>query len=190
MARKPPGAIRRARSQTRRRRVVAIYGPTPALVKQVENAAAADIFLSADSNWMNYLQDPGLMRSGSRIDLLTTDLVLVTRSDNAAAPTGAVVGRRYPLATVLDDGRAAMCNPADHPAGRFARAGLEGLGLWQGVASKVAIAESPPAAVAFVGRGEAPVAGGFATRPHGGGGRQTSRGGAPARRHPPVFFFG
>jgi molybdate transport system substrate-binding protein len=164
-----------------------IYGPTPALAKQVENLAPADIFLSADPNWMNYLQDRGLIRSDSRVDLLTADLVLVTRSDDAAAPTAVAIGRDYPLAKIVGDGRVAMCNPEDHPAGRFGRAGLEGLGLWQYVAPKLALAESPPAAVALVARGEAPVAVVFSTDAKGVSGVKVA-GVFPTNSHPPIVF--
>jgi molybdate transport system substrate-binding protein len=94
---------------------------------------------------------------------MTADLVLATRSDDAAAPSDAPVGRDFPLLKIIGTGRMAMCNPADHPAGKLGRAGLESLGLWQPVEDKVAIAESPPAAVALVARGEAPVALVFST---------------------------
>ena len=100
--------------------VVPLYGMTPALAKQVENLAPADIFLSADLNWMNYLQDRGLIRADTRVDLLTADLVLVTRSDNTAAPAAVPIGRDYPLQKILGDGRLAMCNPAGE-SGRQAR---------------------------------------------------------------------
>ena len=167
--------------------ITAIYGPTPALAKQIENAAPADIFLSADPMWMKYLQDRGLIQADSRAALLTTDLVVVTRDDNAGAPAAAPMGRDYPLAKIMGDGRMAMCNPADHPAGRFGRAGLEGLGLWQTVAAKLAIAENPPAAVALVARGEAPAAVVFATDASGVAGVKIA-GVFPDDSHPPIMF--
>jgi molybdate transport system substrate-binding protein len=167
--------------------VAPLYGMTPMLAKQVENLAPADIFLSADSNWMNYLQDHGLIRADTRVDLLTADLVLATRSDNAAAPTDAPVGRDFPLQKIIGDGRIAMCNPADDPAGRLGRAGLEGLGLWQSVADKIAIAESPPAAVGLVVRGEAPVALVFSTNTTGVSGVKIA-GVFPNDSHPPIMF--
>jgi molybdate transport system substrate-binding protein len=167
--------------------VTPLYGMTPMLAKQVENLAPADIFLSADSNWMNYLQDHGLIKTDSRVDLMTAELVLVTRSDNATAPGAASVSRDYPLLKIIGDGRVAMCNPADHPAGRLGRAGLESLGLWQSVADKIAIAESPPAAVALVARGEAPVAVVFSTDATGVSGVKIA-GVFPADSHPPIVF--
>jgi molybdate transport system substrate-binding protein len=163
------------------------YGMTPMLAKQAENLAPADIFFSADSNWMNYLQDHGLIRAGSRVDLLTADLVLVTRSDNAAAPANVPVGSSYPLQKLIGDGHVAMCNPADHPAGRLGRAALESLGLWPSVADKVAIAESPPAAVTLVARGEAPVAVVFSPDATGVPGVKIA-GVFPKASHPPIVF--
>lgn len=167
--------------------VVPQYGMTPMLAKQVENLAPADIFLSADANWMNYLQDHGLIQNSSRVDLLTADLVLVTRSDNATAPTKAVIDRSYPLDKIVAGGRLAMCNPADDPAGRLGRAGLETLGLWPAIADKLALAESPPAAIALVARGEASMALVFSTNVAGVPGVKIA-GVFPNDSHPPVVF--
>jgi molybdate transport system substrate-binding protein len=167
--------------------VTAQYGMTPMLAKQVENLAPADIFVSADADWMNYLQNHGLIRNETRINLMTADLVLATRSDNTAAPSDAPVGRDFPLLKIIGTGRMAMCNPADHPAGKLGRAGLESLGLWQPVEDKVAIAESPPAAVTLVARGEAPIALVFSTDAKGVAGIKVS-GVFPADSHPPIVF--
>jgi molybdate transport system substrate-binding protein len=167
--------------------VVPQYGMTPMLAKQVENLAPADIFLSADTSWMNYLQDHGLIQEGSRVDLLTADLVLVTRSDNADAPTNSVIGRDYPLEKIVGGGRVAMCNPADDPAGKLGRASLEALGLWPSVGGKIAFAESPPAAVALVARGEAPAAVVFSTNAVGVEGIKIA-GVFPMDSHPPIVF--
>jgi molybdate transport system substrate-binding protein len=164
-----------------------LYGMTPMLAKQVENLVPADIFLSADADWMNYLQDHGLIRNDTRVNLLTADLVLVTRSENAAAPNNATVGHDFPLPKVIGPGRIAMCNPADHPAGKLGKAGLESLGLWQSVADKIAIADSPPAAVVLVTRGEAPVALVFSTDAKGVSGIKVA-GTFPADSHPPIVF--
>jgi molybdate transport system substrate-binding protein len=167
--------------------VVAQYGMTPMLAKQVENLAPADVFLSADANWMNYLQEHGLIQNGSRVDLLTADLVLATRSDDAEAPTNAVIDRAYPLGKIIGGGRVAMCNPANDPAGRLGRASLEALGLWSAVADEIALAESPPAAIALVARGEAPVALVFSTNVAGVNGIKVA-GVFPKDSHPPIIF--
>jgi molybdate transport system substrate-binding protein len=167
--------------------VTPLYGMTPMLAKQVENAAPADVFLSADADWMNYLQDHGLIRSETRVNLMTADLVLATRTDDAVAPTDAPINRNFPLLKLIGDGRMAMCNPADHPAGKLGRAGLQSLGLWQSVADKIAIALSPPAAVNLVVRGEAPVALVFSTDAKGVAGIKVA-GIFPGNSHPPIVF--
>jgi molybdate transport system substrate-binding protein len=167
--------------------VTPLYGMTPMLAKQVQNLAPADIFLSADSDWMNYLQSRGFIRNDTRVDLLTADLVLVTRSDNATAPTDLMISRDFPLQKLIGDGRVAMCNPADDPAGKLGRAGLKKLGLWQSVVDKVAIAESPPAAVTLVVRGEAPVAVVFSTNVTGVADVKIA-GVFPKDSHPPIVF--
>ncbi|MFY9837101.1 MAG: molybdate ABC transporter substrate-binding protein [Xanthobacteraceae bacterium] len=167
--------------------VVPQYGMTPMLAKQVENLAPGDIFLSVDASWMNYLQDHALIKNESRVDLWTADLVLVTRSDNTAAPTNAPIDRAFPLDKIMGNGRVAMCNPADDPAGRLGRIGLETLGLWQSVTDKIAIAESPPAAVALVTRGEAPVALVFSTNAVGVPGIKVA-GVLPMDSHQPIVF--
>lgn len=160
---------------------------TPMLAKQAENLAPADIFLSADADWMNYLQTHNLVQSGTRVDLLTADLVLVARADNAAAPANATIGRDYPLRALVGGGRVAMCNPATDPAGRLGKASLESLGLWPAVADKIALAESPPAAVGLVVRGEAPTALVFSTNATGIAGVKVA-GVFPKDSHPPIVF--
>lgn len=167
--------------------IAAQYGMTPMLAKQVENMAPADVFISADADWMNYLQDHGLIRNDTRVNLMTADLVLVTRSDNTAAPSDAPVGRDFPLLKIIGNGRIAMCNPDSDPAGKLGHAGLEKLGLWQPVESKIAIAENPPAAVTLVTRGEAPVALVFSTNATGVAGIKVA-GVFPADSHPPIVF--
>jgi molybdate transport system substrate-binding protein len=167
--------------------VVMQYGMTPMLAKQVENLAPADVFLSADAEWMNYLQNHNLIQTGTRVDLLTADLVLVARGDNAAAPTNATIGRDFPLQKIVGTSRLAMCNPAHDPAGRLGRAGLETLGLWQGVEDRIALAQGPPAAVALVERGEAPVAVVFSANAAGVAGIKIA-GVFPKDSHPPIVF--
>jgi molybdate transport system substrate-binding protein len=167
--------------------VVPQYGMTPMLAKQVENLAPADIFLSADASWLNYLAEHDLIQSASRVDLLTADLVLVTRADNTDAPTNSAVGRDYPLDKIIGSGRVAMCNPVDDPAGKLGRASLEALGLWPSIADKIAITESPPAAVALVLRGEAPMALVFSTDAVGIPGIKVA-GVFPRDSHPPIVF--
>ena len=118
--------------------VTIAYGPTPALAKQIENGAPADIFLSADPLWMDYLAERRLIRRHTRADLVGNLLILAGRGPQSAkAPV--VIHRTFPLAQVVATGPLCMCNPADHPAGRYGKASLEALGLWETVAGKIAI---------------------------------------------------
>jgi molybdate transport system substrate-binding protein len=167
--------------------VVPQFGMTPMLAKQAESLAPADIFLSADAQWMDYLQQHDLVRAGTRVDLLTADLVLVARGDNAAAPTGAAIGKDFPLQTIVRGGRVAMCNPAHDPAGRLGRDSLESLGLWKNVEDRIALAQGPLAAVALVERGEAPAAVVFSVNAAGRSGIKVA-GIFPKQSHPPIVF--
>src|SRR5688572_17413163 len=120
------------------------FAASSALARQVEQGAPADLFVSADEEWMDTLAGQDLLRAGSRTDLLGNRLVLVTRK-------GGTVRR---LAD-LGDGRLALADPAAVPAGKYARAALEALGQWQAVEGKVVPAENVRAALALVERGEA-----------------------------------
>jgi molybdate transport system substrate-binding protein len=140
--------------------VTVAYGPSPALAKQIENGAPADLFVSADPIWMDYLADAKLVRRHTRADLVRNGLVLAGREQVARA---AVIDRSFPLAQVVGQGPLAMCNPADRPAGRYRKAALESLGLWDQVSTKIAIVDNPQVAVTMVARGDAPAAIVFAT---------------------------
>jgi molybdate transport system substrate-binding protein len=164
--------------------IVLVYGPTPALAKQIENGAPADLYFSADAEWMDYLAQRKLMRAGTRIDLLNNRLVLIAGRD--AAPV-APIGPGFPLATLVGAGPLAMCNPMHHPAGRYGRISLERLGLWSSVADKVAIAEDVRVAVTMVGRGDAPLAIVFATDAADDP-RVRIIGSFPDESHPPIVY--
>src|SRR6187551_2696956 len=120
------------------------FAASSALARQVEQGAPADLFVSADEEWMDTLEEQDLLRAGSRNDILTNRLVLVTRKG------GAVRG----LAD-LGDGKLALADPGAVPAGKYARAALESLGQWQAVEARVVPAENVRAALALVERGEA-----------------------------------
>ena len=132
-------------------KVVVSYAASPALAKQIENGAPADVFISADLDWMDYIEQRKLVRSGTRANLLRNRLVLIAPADSkvqAGIKTG------FPLATLLGDGRLAMADPDSVPAGKYGKAALEKLGLWSSVQNKVARAENVRAALNFVARGE------------------------------------
>jgi molybdate transport system substrate-binding protein len=136
-------------------RVVVSYAATPALVKQIEQGAPADVFLSADLQWMDYAAERKLIRTDTRVNLLGNKLVLIaakeSRLDNVAIAPG------FDIARLAGDGRIAVADVKAVPAGRYAKTALEALGAWPAAERKLAQAENVRAALAFVSRGEAPV---------------------------------
>jgi molybdate transport system substrate-binding protein len=136
------------------RRVVVSYGASPALAKQIEAAAPADLFISADLDWMDYLSQRGLIKAETRVSLLGNRLVLIAPAGEAR---DVKIGRGFPLATLLGGGHLAMADPDSVPAGKYGKAALEHFGVWTSVQGKVARAENVRAALALVSRGEAPL---------------------------------
>ncbi|HWK47183.1 MAG TPA: molybdate ABC transporter substrate-binding protein [Stellaceae bacterium] len=135
--------------------VTAAYAASGPLAKQIENGAPADLFISADLDWMDYAQGKGLIRPDTRLNLLGNRLVLVAPK-TATIPAGDIKPG-YPLVALLGDGRLAIGDPQSVPAGKYAQAALEKLGLWSQVAEHTARAESVRAALVLVGRDEAPL---------------------------------
>jgi molybdate transport system substrate-binding protein len=130
------------------------YAASSALAKQIENGAPADLFISADLDWMNYLGQKKLIEDGTRANLLGNKLVLVAP---AASNAQVEIKPGFALASLLGGGRLAMADPASVPAGKYGKAALEKLGVWDGVQDKVAPAQDVRAALRFVARGEAPL---------------------------------
>lgn len=133
--------------------VVVSYGGSPALAKQIIEAAPADIFLSASPEWMDALAEAGLLRDGTRIDLLGNRLVLVAHGADAA-PVG--LDPAPDLAALLAGGKLAMAMVDSVPAGQYGREALTSLGLWDSVKASVAQSENVRAALQLVALGEAP----------------------------------
>ena len=135
-------------------RPVISFAASSALARQVEAGAPADLFISADEEWMDYLAGRKLIRPQTRARLLTNRLVLVAPAANrlrlAIAPGMA-------LAHALGTGRLAMADPESVPAGRYGREALTRLGIWPQVAPRLARAENVRAALALVARGETPL---------------------------------
>lgn len=129
------------------------YAASSAIARQIEQGAPADIFIAADSDWMNHVEQRGLVKPRTRRDLLTNRLALIAPKDSRARLT---VGRDMPLARALGSGRLAMAAP-EVPAGKYGRAALTRLGVWKSVEGKVVSAENVRAALAYVSRGEAPL---------------------------------
>jgi len=135
-------------------KVVIAYGGSNALARQIEAGAPADLFLSADVDWMDYIDRKGLLMPGTRVDLLRNALVLVAP---AASSASLRIGPGFALASALGRERLAMANPDSVPAGKYGKAALDRLGVWQSVEKQVARAENVRAALALVARGEAPL---------------------------------
>jgi molybdate transport system substrate-binding protein len=129
------------------------YAASSALAKQIEQGAPAQMFISADLDWMDYVAQKNLIRADTRSNLLGNRIVLIAPRDKA--PT-IEIKAGFDLAKVLGDGRLAMANVDSVPAGKYGKAALEKLGVWPSVSAKVAQAENVRAALLLVSRGEAP----------------------------------
>lgn len=136
------------------------YAASSTLAKQLEQGAPADLFLSADRDWMDYAQSKGLIRPETRIDLLGNRIVLVVPRDSSIV---AVPLTAEGLSRALAGGKLSTGNVAAVPAGKYGRAALEKLGAWGAVKDHLAQAENVRAALLLVSRGEAPLGLVFAT---------------------------
>lgn len=133
--------------------VRASYAASSALARQIEQGGPADVFISADTDWMDYVAGRHLIVAASRRNLLTNHLALI-----APAGQGVTLAVRpgFQLAKALGAGRLAIALP-DVPAGKYARASLQSLGVWESVKDRLAPAENVRAALAFVAQGETPL---------------------------------
>jgi len=129
------------------------YAASSALAKQIEAAAPADLFISADLAWMDYVAEKKLIKDDTRSNLLGNRIVLVAPKDKASTVE---IKEGFDLAGLVGDGKLAMGAVDSVPAGKYGKAALEKLGVWSAVEGKVAGAESVRAALALVSRGEAP----------------------------------
>jgi molybdate transport system substrate-binding protein len=136
-------------------KIVASYAATSALAKQIEAGAPADVFMSADERWMDYANQHKLIKADTRFDLLANKLVLIAAKDSKLGNT--TIAKGFDIAKLAGDGRIAVADVKAVPAGRYAKAALESLGAWAAAEKKLAMAENVRAALAYVGRSEAPV---------------------------------
>lgn len=136
-------------------RIVPSFASSSTLAKQIEKGAPAGVFISADEPWMNYLDERKLIEPGSRFDLLSNKLVLIAPADS---PTKEVkITPKFELSKLLGSGKLATGDPDHVPAGKYAKAALEKLGVWSDVESKLARAADVRGALTLVERGEAPL---------------------------------
>ncbi len=166
-------------------KAVPSYLASGALAKQIANGAPADLFISADQKWMDYLAERKLIRTDSRVDLLGNSLVLVAAKDSGIRPVA--IGRGTDLRALLGDGRLVIGDPSFVPAGDYAKRALETLGLWPSVQDRLAPTENVRAALALVSRGEAPLGIVYATDV---AADKDTRvvGTFPADSHPPIVY--
>src|SRR5258706_2409745 len=135
--------------------VTVSFAASSALAKQVEAGAPADVFISADLDWMDYLAKKKLIKLDTRANLLGNSIVLVAPADSKAT---AKIAPNFALASLLGgDGHLAMANTQSVPAGKYGKAALEKLGVWDSVKDRVAQADNVRAALLLVSKGEAPL---------------------------------
>jgi molybdate transport system substrate-binding protein len=134
-------------------KVVASYAASSALAKQIEQGAPADIFASADTDWMDYATAKKNISEPTRVNLLGNSIVLIAPKDSKI--DNVAIGPGFDLAKLAGDGKIATGDVKAVPVGKYARAALEKLGAWQAAEPKFAMAESVRAALALVARGEA-----------------------------------
>ena len=130
------------------------YAASPALAKQIEAGIPADLFISADISWVDYVAERKLIKPASRFDFLGNEIVLIAGKESKIDLT---IAKDFPLRAALGDGRLAMANIDAVPAGKYGKASLESLGVWASVADRVAQAENVRMALTLVSRGEAPL---------------------------------
>lgn len=135
-------------------RPVLSFAGSSALARQIKAGAPADLFLSADEEWMTDVERAGFIVRGTRANMAGNRLVLIAP---AAKPVALRIGRDMPIARTLGNGRLAMADPDSVPAGKYGKAALTALGVWPSVAPKVARADNVRAALALVERGETPL---------------------------------
>ena len=133
-------------------RVDVSYAASSVLARQITRGAPADIFISADTDWADYVAQQAI--AGTRRNLLANDLVLVAP---AASDVKLKLVHGMDLARALGKGRLAMADPESVPAGKYGKTALKSLDAWKGVEGRVAAAENVRAALALVARGEAPL---------------------------------
>jgi molybdate transport system substrate-binding protein len=160
------------------------YAASSALARQIEAGIPADVFVSADIPWMDYVADKKLIEAPSRSDFLGNQIVLIAGKDSKV---DLKIAKDFPLRGALGDGRLAMANVDAVPAGRYGKASLVALGVWGSVADRVAQAENVRMALTLVARGEAPLGIVYRTDATAEPGVRIV-GAFPADSHPPIVY--
>lgn len=161
------------------------FAASSELARQIEQGAGADVFISADEVWMDYVADKNLIDPASRKTLLTNTLVLVTPADK---PISIALAPNADLAAALRGGKLAMGNPNSVPAGKYGKEALEKLGAWAGVEASVVRAENVRSALRFVEAGEAAAGIVYGTDAQAAGDKVAVAGKFPADSHTPITY--
>jgi molybdate transport system substrate-binding protein len=140
------------------------FAASSTLARQIEASRGADIFLSADADWMDYLDSRGLIAHATRKNLLGNKLVLIAP---ASATVSLAIAPHFDLLGALKGGRLSIADPDTVPAGKYARTALSTLGVWSGVVDHTVNAENVRVALSYVARGEAPLGIVYATDAYG-----------------------
>jgi molybdate transport system substrate-binding protein len=166
-------------------KITASFAATSALMKQIENGAPADVFFSADSDWMDYGAQRELIRAQSRVDLLGNELVLIAPRGSSLGDVKIVPG--FDLAGLAGTGRIVTGDVRAVPVGRYAKAALENLGVWEKAKTQFAMTENVRAALTLVARGEAALGIVYATDARVEPGAKVI-GVFPSDSHPPIVY--
>jgi molybdate transport system substrate-binding protein len=166
-------------------KVSASYAASSTLAKQIEQGAPADVFVSADTDWMDYAVAKKNINEASRVNLLGNSIVLIAPKDSKA--DNVAIGPGFDLAKLAGDGKIATGDVKAVPVGKYAKAALEKLGAWQAAEPKFAMAESVRAALTLVARGEATLGIVYSTDAKVEPGVKIV-GTFPADTHPPIIY--
>jgi molybdate transport system substrate-binding protein len=134
-------------------KVVTSYAASSALARQIEQGAPADIFASADLDWMDYAAQKKVIKDDTRVNLLGNRLVLIAPKEPKVDIVA--IGPGFDLAKLIGDGRIATADVNSVPVGKYAKSALEKLGIWASVEKKFAMTDNVRVALALVARGEA-----------------------------------
>ncbi|EGU4187804.1 molybdate ABC transporter substrate-binding protein [Vibrio parahaemolyticus] len=135
--------------------VTPVYGGSSSIARQIINGAPADVFISANTKWMDYLVDEGVIDSDNVTNLVRNSLVLIAPQSSSIAVFNFADAKAWEAA--LNGSRLALGNPTSVPAGMYAKESLTTLGVWKEIQTKVAPAKNVRLALALVERGEAPL---------------------------------
>jgi molybdate transport system substrate-binding protein len=166
-------------------KIVSSYAASSVLAKQIEEGAPADIFVSADTDWMDYAIKKKVINETTRVNLLGNSIVLI--APKASVIDNVTIGPGFNLAKLVGDGKIATGDVGSVPVGKYAKSALEKLGAWSAAEPKFAMAENVRAALLLVARGEAALGIVYATDAKVQPGVKIV-GTFPANSHPPIIY--